>query len=105
MTKSVSSALNDFLNSSSIHGLRYVVFSRGPLIKLLWLASIGTCVAAASAIIYLNVVNWSNTPAVVTNVSTALAKDKKFMPMITVCPRHPNLNRLFVLGLQRAISL
>ncbi len=93
MSKTPSSALHEFLNSSTIHGLRYLVISRSPLIKLLWLASITFCVAAASAIIYLNVANWSNTPAVVTKVNPALAKDKEFMPMITVCPLYPNLNR------------
>ncbi len=98
MAKSPSFALNEFLNSSSIHGLRYIVASRSPLFKLLWLASIIACMTAASVIIYFNVANWSNTPAVVTKVNPSLAKDKELMPMVTVCPRYPNLNRYLIFG-------
>ena len=66
-----SEAFSRFLEASSMHGLRYLSTSRNPWARLLWLAAIGSCVASAAAIIYLNVANWNNSPAVVTTVRPA----------------------------------
>ena len=63
-----------FMKESSMHGLRYLVEARNPVVKALWFAAICFCVSSASAIIYLNVVNWNNTPAIVTSVHPDLAK-------------------------------
>ena len=57
-----------------MHGLRYLVLAENPLVRLLWLASISFSVGSSAVIIYLNVVNWNNSPAVVTNVRPTPAK-------------------------------
>lgn len=58
----------------SVHGLRYLVEAKNPVIKTVWFITICFCVGSATAIIFLNVVNWSNSPAVVTSVHTDLAE-------------------------------
>ncbi len=63
-----------FLEESSMHGLRYLVQAKNPLAKLVWMACITLSVVSSAIIIYLNVVNWNNSPAVVTAVRPAQAK-------------------------------
>ncbi len=60
--------LSEFLRESSIHGLRYLVEARLGIVRLLWLVSISSCFTFAVVIIYLNVHNWQNSPAVVTSI-------------------------------------
>ncbi len=106
--------LSVFLRETSIHGLRYLVEAKNPVVKFLWLACICLCFGSAVLIIYLNVKNWENTPAVVTSVQPSLVKvrklpdlclepepmtgdsfqNKPLMPMVTVCPQFANLNNL-----------
>ncbi len=57
-----------FLQKTSIHGVSYLVESRNPVARLVWLAAILTCLASAATIICMNVANWNNSPAVVTGV-------------------------------------
>ena len=66
--------LSVFLRETSIHGVRYLVEACHPLARAAWAVCIGACVSAAAAIIYLNVRNWENSPAVVTSVQPALVK-------------------------------
>ncbi len=66
--------LSEFLKDSSIHGLRYLYEARNPFVKVLWLVCILTCVGLAAMIIYLNIMNWENSPSVVTSVQPALVK-------------------------------
>ena len=57
-----------------MHGLRYLVDAGNPLVRVAWLSTILTCISSAAAIIYINVLNWSNSPAVVTSVYPELAE-------------------------------
>ncbi len=63
-----------FLQESSIHGLRYLVEAKSSLVKTIWFVCIAACVTASFVIIYYNVVNWHNSPAVVTSVYPSLVK-------------------------------
>ena len=69
--------LSVFLRETSIHGLRYLVEAKNPVVKFLWLACICFCFGSAVLIIYLNVKNWENTPAVVTSVQPSLVRVRK----------------------------
>ena len=84
--------LGRVLGESSIHGLRYLSEARHPLVKLAWLAVVTASVTAAALIIRANVSDWLESPAVVTSVGSALAKDHTPLPMVAVCPRHANLH-------------
>ena len=57
-----------YLESSSIHGLRYLSESKGKLPKMLWLVFIAASFMAAFYIIYNNVKQWENSPSVITTV-------------------------------------
>ena len=62
-----------------VHGVRYLVEAKNPVIKSLWFVAVSLCFGGAATIIYLNVVNWSNSPAVVTSVhpdTAEVAKEK-----------------------------
>ncbi len=73
---------NTFLRESSIHGFRYLVDSKTPLVKILWLLSVVFSVTMSMIIIYMNIVNWNSTPAVVTNMYPTLAKGTKVLSII-----------------------
>ena len=79
-----------FLLETSIHGLKYLVASKNSLCKLLWLMSIVGSFTAASVIIYFNVVDWNNSPAVVTSVDTVEVEGLD-QPMLTLCPNNPSI--------------
>ncbi len=68
------SATKVCLLCNSIHGVRYLVEAKNPVLKALWFITISFCVTSAAAIIYLNVANWSNSPAVVTSVESTLVE-------------------------------
>lgn len=89
--------LSPFLQATSIHGLRYLSESKSILARFLWLVCIVGCFFSALVIIYLNVVHWENSPAVITRVQPVLVEDSQILvPMITVCPRKQDMRSLIV---------
>lgn len=65
----------EYLNATTIHGLRYVAEARGSaLARCLWLACIAASFAAAAFIIRGNIANWENSPKVITEAQPALIK-------------------------------
>ena len=59
-----------------MHGVRYLAEARNPVVRMLWLVAVCGSVCGATLIIYQNVVNWNNTPAIVTRVQPTLVKVK-----------------------------
>ena len=66
--------LSTFVSESSIHGVKYLVEAKHAISKFLWLVCICASFTAAFVFIYQNIINWNNSPAVVTSVRTALVK-------------------------------
>ena len=66
--------LFDYLHASSIHGLRYLAESKNHLFRLVWFICIAGSFTTAVYIIYLNVRNWENSPAVITKAQPVLVK-------------------------------
>lgn len=60
--------LTTFLEESTIHGLRYLVVAKKAFEKSVWFVAILASLAAACTIVYFNVMNWRNSPIVVTNI-------------------------------------
>ena len=111
----MSSLLSDYLEASSLHGLKYLSESKSLLFKLVWFVSISTSFSAAVYIIYSNIVQWENNPSVITKVMPILVEvhvpirptffvhfakvcvlqnSDIDMPTITICPREPDFRNL-----------
>ncbi len=63
---------DQFLGESSIHGLRYLTRDTGNLVRLVWLVFVGSSFGVAGYFIYLNVLDWENSPVVVTSVDDVM---------------------------------
>ena len=61
-----------FLEETSIHGLKYLALGKNAILKTLWFLCIVASFSTAIGIIYLNVLNWENSPSVVTTVEPVL---------------------------------
>ncbi len=72
--RSLWNTVGEFLQRTSIHGVCYLVEAKNPIAKVLWLIAISFCMSSAALIIYLNVLHWHNSPAVVTNVHPEVAR-------------------------------
>lgn len=66
--------LREFLRTSSIHGVKYLVESKSAVAKLAWLVCILSCFTSAIVIIYYNVAAWENSPAVISQARPMLVK-------------------------------
>ena len=84
--------VQEFLESSSIHGLSYVASSKRCL-RLFWLIVVFSCFLISGSLIRRSVLSWENTP-VVTTIETLPITEASF-PLVTVCPprrSYTNLN-------------
>ena len=113
--------LSAFLEATSIHGLRYLSESKSILIKSVWFIVILTSFSAAAFICYNNVVQWQNSPILISQARPAHVKvslrfeknhehgcvyvcyklqplwfqDLKIpMPTVTICPQKHNFRNL-----------
>ena len=75
---------NEFLESSTIHGLVYISTSKKRLLRVLWIAIIVTAFSVALKLIFNSFIDWSRDP-VSTSVSTHPVEKLTF-PNVTVCP-------------------
>ncbi len=64
--------LRQFLQESSIPGLRYLSEARGLFPRILWVTCILSSACAASVVIYYNVAGWEDSPTVVASVRPTL---------------------------------
>jgi hypothetical protein len=65
---------NEFLRSSTIHGLRYLVDSRSLVSKVAWLFCIAASFLIAVYMILLNIEEWNNSPTTVRSVTSTQIK-------------------------------
>ncbi len=66
--------LDQFFRETNIHGLRYLAYGNRTSFRFLWLLFIVTSFAVAGYIIFRNVVDWENSPVVVTSVDESLIR-------------------------------
>ena len=76
--------LNEFLESSSIHGLFYIRGAKSPLARMIWILIVLAGFSAAGKVIYDSFQAWDESP-VVSSVRTKPITQMKF-PQVTVCP-------------------
>lgn len=65
---------SDFLGATSIHGLRYLAEAKNIVIRALWFLCISASFSAAVIIIYGNVVQWQNSPSVISQAKPILVQ-------------------------------
>ena len=80
---SIMERLQDFLESSSIHGLSYIASSRRCL-RVFWMIVVFSCFLIAGALIRRSILSWQTTP-VITTIETLPITEAPF-PLVTVCP-------------------
>ena len=91
------SLFREYLEDTSVHGLRYLSVSPGAASKLSWFFCIAASFTVAFLICHSNVVQWNANPKVLTSVqSVTVSGNKIHMPTVTVCPRKGNLRSLVV---------
>ena len=76
----------EFLESSTIHGLSYIVNIKQNILKLFWLCVVITSFSIAGILIVNSVSNWNESP-IDTTIETYPIQDlKEIFPNVTVCP-------------------
>ena len=80
---SVLEGIKDFLESSTIHGLVYIVTTR-KLVRLLWVLIVIGGFSGASYLIYESFQDWTDNP-ISTTIETKPITEITF-PKVTVCP-------------------
>ena len=75
--------IKEFLKSSTIHGLSYIITTR-KLARLLWISIIITGFSVAASLIYASFQSWTESP-VKTTIET-LPITEITLPKVTVCP-------------------
>ena len=75
--------LNDFMETSTIHGFYHIVATR-KLLKLFWIIIVCTGFTGAAVMIHLSFKDWSESP-IKTTIETKPLTDLTF-PKISVCP-------------------
>ena len=73
----MSSALSEYLESTSIHGLAYLSEAKEILVKSLWFVCISISFSTAAYFIHASFVGWEDNPAVVTAVGPAVVEVKR----------------------------
>ena len=96
MVASKSTMISDYLRTTSIHGLRYLTTAKNKTIRFIWFVCVLGSFTTAIYIIYLNVLNWENSPSVLTKAQPVLVENELEMPVATVCPRRPDYRSLIV---------
>ena len=76
--------LNEFLESSSIHGLSYIRGAKSLFAKCIWILIVLAGFSVAGKVIYDSFQSWDES-AVVSSVKTKPITQMKF-PQVTVCP-------------------
>ena len=76
--------LNEFLESSSIHGLSYIRGAKSQLARTIWILVVLAGFSVAGKVIYDSFQSWDES-AVVSSVKTKPITQMKF-PQVTVCP-------------------
>ena len=74
----------EFLESSTIHGLSYISTSKSLLVKTFWLLVVVVCFSFSGYLIVDSFLDWEHAP-VATSEETKPIQDVNF-PKITVCP-------------------
>lgn len=64
--------LKEYLESTSIHGLVYLVKGEGILAKVLWFLCTVCSFAMAATLIHLNILHWENSPVMVSDTRPVL---------------------------------
>lgn len=64
--------LNRYLEESSVHGLRYLSEGKSRLLKLLWLICILASFFVAGFNIYQSLVQWNETPTMLSSVKSVV---------------------------------
>ena len=89
--------LGEYLRQSSVHGLRYLSESKGTAFRLVWFACIAASFSLATYTIYHNILNWEDSPAIITKAQPVLIKESNLpAPMITICPQQPDFKSLVI---------
>ena len=95
--------LNNFLESSTIHGLSHISTTR-KFVRIFWIWVVLSGFIAAAILIYHSVQNWAQSP-VKTTISTLPITDLRF-PKVTVCPPKDTFTNLnFDLLLTKNLTL
>ena len=93
--------VNDFLSSSTIHGLAYIPTSRG-LLRLFWVLVVVSGFSAATYLIVKSFRGWQESP-ISTSIEVLPITEMTF-PNVTVCPPRDSLT-LLNYDLQRAADV
>ena len=80
----VFAILSEFLENSTIHGLKHILTSKSDLGRVLWVTIVVACFAAAISMISSSYKEWQESP-VSTTISTHPITELEF-PSVTVCP-------------------
>ena len=70
---------SNLVRDSTIHGLKYLVDEKNVILRFIWLICILASFSFAILIIYKNVENWENSPAVVSNVDNLEIEVNEFI--------------------------
>ena len=68
------SSLSEYLEGTSIHGLRYLSEAKEVIVKFLWFLCITVSFSTAGYFIHASFLGWDENPAVVTSVGPALVE-------------------------------
>ena len=79
-----SAVISDFLDSSTIHGLRHITTSKSLVGRVAWVSIVVACFTIAISMISNSYKEWQDSP-VSTTISTHPIADLEF-PLVTVCP-------------------
>ena len=69
--------LRDYLNETSIHGLRYLIESRNNVERMIWSVVICTSMAFASYNVYVNFVYSMDNP-IITTLETTVVQNVRY---------------------------
>lgn len=71
---SLETLLRDYLQSSNIHGLAYLIESKNVFVRCVWLVCICTGLSCAAFIIYNTIDGWTKNPTMISSVEVVPIK-------------------------------